>query len=141
MVDRLVQQSAYLQSVMAGHAKKNARRARWGLDPVMPTQVEFENAAFVERELAASVPKIDVEKWWRDQTHARREQSTAGKSSTPRDVREREIGVLNASHLANRSEICASLCKLMPFMSSVILQSSQSAEPEVPAINEEGVPV
>lgn len=137
LVDRLVQQSAYLQGVMVGHAKKNARRARWGIAPKLPTQVEFEHAAFVERELAAPVPRIDVEKWWRDQTNARRRQATAGEA--PRDVRAHEVDVLKPSDFANQSEICASLFKLMPFLSGVILGNPNPAAPATRATNVEGV--
>ncbi|WP_284503520.1 type IV secretory system conjugative DNA transfer family protein [Caballeronia sp. GAWG1-1] len=100
LVDRLVQQSPYLQGVMARFARKNWRRAFWGLGPKLPSKAELEHAAFVLRELAAPVPKIEVEKWWHAQNAARRAQ--AGGGAPIRDVQEHEIGVLKASDLRGR---------------------------------------
>lgn len=147
LVDRLVQQSPSLRRVMAGHAKTNARRAWVGFPPKLPTQREFEHAAFVARELAAPVPKIDVEGWWRTQTNARRHQTNGDQDGIGavgtfgdvrsageiREVREHEVDVLQASDLANHSEIRSSLCKLMPYLEDLL-----NGGRFVPA-NEEGV--
>jgi type IV secretion system protein VirD4 len=119
---------------MAGHAKANARRAWVGFPPKLPTQREFEHAAFVARELAAPVPKIDVEGWWRTQTNARRHQTNGDQDGIGavgtcgdvrsageiREVREHEVDVLQASDLANHSEIRSSLCKLMPYLEDLL---------------------
>ena len=122
LVDRLVQQSPYLQGVMAKLAKTNRRRARFGFDPKLPDEDQMKHAAFVARELAAPVPKIDVEQWWRAQTQARRDQAVAmtATAQAVRDVREHEIGVLTAAHFENTSEIRASLFQLMPYLSEVL---------------------
>ena len=122
LVERLVQQSPYLQGVMAKHEKANRRRARFGFGPKLPNEDELKHAAFVARELAAPVPKVDVEQWWRTQTQARRNQAAATTTAADavRDVREHEIGVLTAAHFENTSAIRASLFQLMPYLSEVL---------------------
>ena len=160
LVDRLVQQSPYLQSVMAGHAKKNARRERWGMPPILPNEAELKEAAFVLHELAAYIPPIDVEKWWKEQNDARRAQVATDKTRAAgaiRHVQAHEVGVLKAADFSNQSEIFRSLFKLMPFMSSVLSAPAsesasppspaasaspvQTAAPHAPAANQEGVSV
>jgi type IV secretion system protein VirD4 len=142
LVDRLVRQSPYLQGVMAKLEKTNRRRAWFGFGPKFPNEVQMKQAAFVERELCAPVPKIDVEQWWQTQNAARRAQQAAAaadaarQSASPaRDVREHEIGVLAPVHLANRHSIRASLFQLMPYLREVLPDaaaavSAQTAAPQ-----------
>ncbi|MFM0115175.1 type IV secretory system conjugative DNA transfer family protein [Paraburkholderia nemoris] len=142
LVDRLVQQSPYLQAVMAKLEKTNRRRAWFGFGPKFPNEVQMKHAAFVARELCAPVPKIDVEQWWQTQNAARRAQQAAATADAARqsagkarDVREHEIGVLAPVHLANRNSIRASLFQLMPYLREVLPDaaaavSAQTAAPQ-----------
>ncbi|CAE6863837.1 hypothetical protein R75465_07822 [Paraburkholderia aspalathi] len=140
LVDRLVRQSPYLQGVMAKLEKTNRRRAWFGLGPRFPNEVQMKHAAFVARELCATVPKIDVEQWWQAQNAARRAQQasvaeaaadaarqSAGPAREVRDVREHEIGVLAPMHLANRNSIRASLFQLMPYLREVLPETATTA--------------
>ncbi|CAG9255044.1 type IV secretory system conjugative DNA transfer family protein [Paraburkholderia caribensis] len=132
LVDRLVQQSPYLQGVMAKLDKTNRRRAWFGVAPTLPDEEQMKHAAFVARELCAPVPQIDVEQWWHAQNAARRAQGAATTSvaSAVRDVREHEIGVLGAAHFANRSSIRASLFQLMPYLREVLPEASHDTSGE-----------
>ncbi len=129
LVDRLVQQSPYLQGVMAKLAKTNRRRAWFGFAPKFPDEDEMKHAAFVARELCAPVPAIDVDQWWQSQNAARRAQAAAVAPASGaaghaplrvREVHEHEIDVLTAAHFANRSSIRASLFQLMPYLREVL---------------------
>jgi type IV secretion system protein VirD4 len=141
LVDRLVQQSPYLQGVMANLQKTNRRRAWFGFAPKLPDEEQMKHAAFVARELCAPVPQIDVEQWWQAQNAARRAQGavalTPASATTPaataspgsvRDVRAHEIGVLRAAHFANRSSIRASLFQLMPYLREVLAESQPESQ-------------
>jgi type IV secretion system protein VirD4 len=132
LVDRLVQQSPYLQGVMAKLDKTNRRRAWFGFAPKLPDEEQMKHAAFVARELCAPVPQIDVEQWWHAQNAARRAQGavTTSGASAVRDVREHEIGVLGAAHFANRSSIRASLFQLMPYLREVLPEASRDTSGE-----------
>jgi type IV secretion system protein VirD4 len=122
LVGRLVQQSPYLQGVMAKLEKTNRRRERFGFAPKFPDELQMKHAAFVARELCAPVPQIDVERWWQEQNAVRRAQAAeiAAAASPVRDVRGHEIGVLKAAHFANRTSIRASLFRLMPYLREVL---------------------
>ena len=126
LVDRLVQQSPYLQGVMARLEKTNRRRAWFGFAPKLPDEEQMKHAAFVARELCAPVPQIDVEQWWHAQNATRRAQGATviHAANAVRDVREHEIGVLGAAHFANRSSIRASLFQLMPYLREVLPEAS-----------------
>ncbi|MEM5373020.1 type IV secretory system conjugative DNA transfer family protein, partial [Paraburkholderia azotifigens] len=135
LVDRLVQQSPYLQGVMAELETTNRRRAWFGFAPKLPDEEQMKHAAFVARELCAPVPQIDVEQWWHAQNAARRAQGAvtthaANVVREVRDVREHEIGVLSAAHFANRSSIRASLFQLMPYLREVLPGASPAAPGE-----------
>jgi len=141
LVHRLVQQSPYLQGVMAKLDKTNRRRAWFGFAPTLPDEEQMKHAAFVARELCAPVPQIDVEQWWHQQNAARRAQGTmtTSEASAVRDVREHEIGVIGAAHFANRSSIRASLFQLMPYLREVLPEASpdtagegNAASPSIP---------
>lgn len=129
MVDRLVQQSPYLEGVMADLEKGNRWRMRFGFAPKFPNEEQMKHAAFVARELCAPVPQIDVEHWWQTQNDARRAQAAeiAAVPSRVRDVRDHEIGVLKAAHFTNRNGIRASLFRLMPYLSEVLPEASTQA--------------
>jgi type IV secretion system protein VirD4 len=127
LVDRLVQQSPYLQGVMAKLEKTNRWRAWFGFGPKFPDETQMKHAAFVARELCAPVPKIDVDQWWQAQNAARRAQQAAAAADATRqpagpvrDVREHEIGVLAPVHFVNRHSIRAALFQLMPHLREVL---------------------
>jgi type IV secretion system protein VirD4 len=142
LVDRLVQQSPYLQGVMTKLEKTNRRLAWFGFGPKFPDETQMKHAAFVARELCAPVPKIDVEQWWHTQNAARRVQQASAAADAARqsagqarDVREHEIGVLAPVHLTNRNSIRASLFQLMPYLREVLPDaaaavSGQTAAPQ-----------
>jgi type IV secretion system protein VirD4 len=132
LVDRLVQQSPWLQGVMASLEKINRRRAWFGFGPKLPNEEQMKHAAFVARELCAPVPQIDVERWWHSQNAVRRTQAEpaarTAQAADVRDVREHEIGVLTAVHFANRGTIRASLFRLMPYLGEVLPDAAASAQ-------------
>lgn len=131
MVDRLVQQSPYLQGVMASLQKTNRRREFFGFAPKFPDEAQMKHAAFLQRELCAPVPRIDVEQWWHRQNDLRRAQAAemTASSTLVREVREHEIDVLKAVHFANRTSIRASLFKLMPYLSEVLPDATSGDKP------------
>lgn len=144
LVDRLVQQSPYLQGVMADLEKTNRRRAMFGFSPKFPDEQQMKHAAFVARELCAPVSQIDVGQWWKEQNAARRAQAAtiAAAASPVRDVRGHEVGVLKAAHFANRKSIRASLFRLMPYLREVLpdaVAADQSDAPSTPVT--EGAPL
>ncbi|WP_321899472.1 type IV secretory system conjugative DNA transfer family protein [Paraburkholderia heleia] len=136
MVDRLVQQSPYLQGVMARLEKANRWREFFGFVPKFPDEAQMKHAAFVARELCAPVQQIDVEQWWNGQNDARRAQADAiaVAVSRVRDVHEHEIDVLNAGHFANRISIRAAVFKLMPYLREVLPDSAADNKPAVPPV-------
>ena len=144
LVDRLVQQSPYLQGVMADLEQTNRRRAIFGFAPKFPDELQMKHAAFVARELCAPVPQIDVEQWWQEQNAVRRAKTAeiAAAASLVRDVRGHEIGVLKAAHFANRTSIRASLFRLMPYLREVLPDATTEVKADTPPISvSEGAPV